>query len=167
MKSNSALGEKSEVDVCDAISEDELPGEQNQLCPLLELCLHYSVGCARECAGIRQRHERVRNVYVRHVHRTRGSRVSGQVFVVIRTDVILSECQFCCVDARCRVYSWLHTRWWFSLVSDPIIYAPWSMLLGTGKRRDMCSLDTQAGHPSRLPLAVRKCGAIWCFADPI
>ena len=31
----------------------------------------------------------------------------------------------------------LHTRWWFSLVPDPIIYA--SVLVGTGKRCHMCS----------------------------
>ena len=28
--------------------------------------------------------------------------------------------------------SWLHTRWWSSLVSDPIIHGPWSVLFGKG-----------------------------------
>ena len=31
--------------------------------------------------------------------------------------------------AYCNL-SWLHTRWWFSLVPDPIIYAPLSVVLG-------------------------------------
>ena len=40
---------------------------------------------AREGAGSRQRHARVRNVHVRRSHRTRGPRVSGQVFLVFKT----------------------------------------------------------------------------------
>ena len=37
MKTNSALGENIEEDVFDASSEDEVAGEQNQWCPLLEV----------------------------------------------------------------------------------------------------------------------------------
>ena len=48
------------------------------------LSLHRGT-CAREGAGSRQRHARVRNVLVRHYPRTRGPRVSGQVFLVFKT----------------------------------------------------------------------------------
>ena len=54
-----------------------------------------------------------------------------------------------CVDFRfplcCRWSSsrWLHKRWWFSLVLDPITYVPWSVLFGKGKRCDLRSRVTQ------------------------
>ena len=44
MMTNSALVERSEEDVFDASSEDELPGEQNQWCSLQELWFHDTVG---------------------------------------------------------------------------------------------------------------------------
>ena len=31
-------------------------------------------------------------------------------------------------STACCNLSWLHTRWWFSLVPDPIIHATWSVL---------------------------------------
>ena len=46
-KTNSASVESSEAD---ASSEDELLGEQNQVCPLLELCSRYTVGRVLEKA---------------------------------------------------------------------------------------------------------------------
>ena len=45
MKTNLGLVEKNDESVFDASSEDELLGEQNQWCPLLELCFHCTVGC--------------------------------------------------------------------------------------------------------------------------
>ena len=85
MKANSASVEKSEEDVCDTISEDELPGEQNQWCPLLEHCFRYTVG--------RKLVKAIRVVSARYVSgkcmfaifSARGSQVSRQVFVVVRT----------------------------------------------------------------------------------
>ena len=75
---------------------------------------------------------------------------------------------FRCIDggARlvCCILSWMHTRWWFSLVPCPFICSPWSVLFGTGKRCVLCSQDTQAGHPSWLALAALGSGAILCFA---
>ena len=46
---------------------------------------------------------------------------------------------------------------------DPTIYAPWSVLFGTGKRCDWCSQGTQAGHLSRLAVPSLGSGAISCF----
>ena len=43
----------------------------------------------------------------------------------------------------CCSLSWVHTRWWFSHVPDPIIYAPWSALFGKGKSCGRRSQDTQ------------------------
>ena len=48
------------------------------------LSLHRGTG-VRDGPDSLERSPRVRSVHVRHVHRTRGSRVSGQVFVVITT----------------------------------------------------------------------------------
>ena len=62
MNTNSVWVEKCAEDVVDASSEDELLGEQNQWCPLLELCFHYTVGL--ELVNPRWRHARVRNVHV-------------------------------------------------------------------------------------------------------
>ena len=44
----------------------------------------------------------------------------------------------------CCNLSWLRTRWWFSLVPDPSIHAPWSVLLEAngGKRKTDCECDT-------------------------
>ena len=42
--------------------------------------------------------------------------------------------------AQCNV-SWPPTRFWFVLLPDPIIFAPWSVLLGVGKRCGSCSED--------------------------
>ena len=45
IKTNSAWVKESEEDVFDASSENEFArGEQNQWCPLLEICIHYTVG---------------------------------------------------------------------------------------------------------------------------
>ena len=44
MKTSSAMVETSEENDCDASSQDELPSEQHQWCPLLELCFHDTVG---------------------------------------------------------------------------------------------------------------------------
>ena len=48
-----------------------------------------------------------------------------------KTMVKQSEVMVVVVGGRlaCCNLSWLHTRWWFSLVPDPIIYAPCSVLL--------------------------------------
>ena len=40
-----------------------------------------------------------------------------------------------------------------SLVLDPIVYAPWSVLFGKRTRCDLCSQETLAGDPSRLAVA--------------
>ena len=83
-RQNSDLREMSEKDVFDASREDELLGEQKQWRPLLELCFHYSVGrVLEEALGVDS--AMVRNVHVCTIHRTRGTRVLGQVFVVIKT----------------------------------------------------------------------------------
>ena len=78
---NTAFGEKCEEDVLDGSSEDELHRVQKKWSPLLELCLHYTEGFVLvETMGVESANARVGNVHVRHVHRTRGSRVPGQSF---------------------------------------------------------------------------------------
>ena len=110
MKTNSALIERSEEDVFDACSEDELPGEQNQWCSLQELWFHDTVG----------------RVLVKALGIDRAMRVSERCMFAIfiapvdrepqngclwcekkhdmknsSHDAIFSERQFCIVDA-CR-----------------------------------------------------------------
>ena len=67
----------------------------------------------------------------------------------------------------CCSVSWLHTWWWCSVVPDPIIYGPWSVLFRRGKRCDLCSQDTLAGRTSGLALALpgvpRSCASLVRF----
>ena len=60
--------------------------------------------------------------------------------------MIWNSCRFSIFSALAvaldvSLHTWLHTRWWCSLVSDPIIYARWSAHLGTGKRCDLCGQE--------------------------
>ena len=58
-----------------------------------------------------------------------------------------------CVAGGVRLAScnlgWLHKRWCFSLVPDPISCASWWVIFSSGKRCDLCSQDT--------PLCVLLC----------
>ena len=144
------------------------------------LSLHRGT-CAREGAGSRQRHARVRIVRVRRIHRTRGSQVSGQSTVVIRTIFEKKKQQSRCQCVRVPVWqlwralifaghcsqrlaccNWLHTWWW---CSRPIR----SPLLGQcspAANVAVCSvkIHRQEGHPSQLAFAGPGCGAILCCA---
>ena len=145
MKTNSGLVKKNDESVFDASSEDELLGEQNQWCPVVELCFHCTVGCVLvKASGVRSA-MRVSDTCMFAILITPANRESqDKFFVVIKTmrrtkpavtTPFRASVSFAALthSVACRSRSPTTGLLQPLLASDPIIYAPWSVRFGTGK----------------------------------
>ena len=146
MNTTSALGEKSADHVFDASCEDELPSEQDQWCPLMELCFHYTVGRVLvKALGVHST-MRVSETCTFAISIARVDRESQDTFfaVIVKGkkncshDAMLSEGQFCSVDAPCCVQE----------VTFP---DDWPVATSAGCTRGGCSRSCTVMIHSKLP----------------